>query len=182
MMRDCADGAMRDRLPDFVHETLSAREHAAVAAHVAACADCADEVALIRSVRAAYPVPAVDMSRVVASLPSAPGIARTMTPRWSAREWMIAAAASFVLIIGTTVIALRGDMRGGLPGTGKGAAVGTHRSSVRPAGFSVGGTSELSADQLRALLNEIDSVSVLPSTEPEPARRPQIFPQWEVIN
>jgi anti-sigma factor RsiW len=184
MMRDCVDGAMRDLLPDFVNETLPERERAIVAAHVATCADCAAEVELIRAARAAYPAPAVDVVRIVAAMPSRASVERRAPRAPGARRWLVAAAAAFVLLGGVTVLALRDAYRGGDRENGRSTAstaVNGHRG-VGTGGFSIGGTSELNTDQLRTLLNAIDSVSVLPSTEPESIRHPQTYQFGEVIN
>src|SRR5450759_5088733 len=98
MMRDCPDGAIRDLLPDFVHETLPAAERARVERHVAACADCTAEVELIRSARAAFVAiaPAVDVARIVASLPGAPSPSRRASA--SLAPWRVAAAFALVAL------------------------------------------------------------------------------------
>ena len=52
-MNDCSNAEIRDRLPDLLHERLDASARATVAAHVADCADCREELELLRDVRAA---------------------------------------------------------------------------------------------------------------------------------
>ncbi len=50
-MIDCPNGEMRDRLPDFVHDQLTASLRAEVSAHLAGCAACAAEVTLLHELR-----------------------------------------------------------------------------------------------------------------------------------
>ncbi|HVT38458.1 MAG TPA: zf-HC2 domain-containing protein [Gemmatimonadaceae bacterium] len=175
---------MRDLLPDFVNETLPERERAMVAGHVAACADCAAEIGLIRSARAAYPAPPVRVARIVAALPSAASIEHRRPRPPAPRRWLVAAAAAIVLVGGVTVLAHRDVGRGGDRGTLQSTAstAANGRRGIGSGGFTIGGESELNSDQLRSLLRAIDTVSVLPSTEPETSRHPQGNQLGEVIN
>ena len=192
MMRDCPDASMRDLLPDFVHETLPAGEDARVAAHLAACEDCAAEVALIRSVRAAgiAAAPAMDVPRIVASLPGA-GTAASGGGSGPGL-WRIAAAIALVALGSLSVVALRGVLDRGADGvrvpaprvavTGRpGPDAGPSAKQVqvtsrgrevaaapRVEGLSFGGgLSDLTDDQLRILLREIEALQAALSTEPE---------------
>jgi anti-sigma factor RsiW len=192
MMRDCPDGTIRDLLPDFVHETLSAAEHARMERHLAACVDCTAEVELIRSARAALAAltPAVDVSRIVASLPATP----TASLQRSARlpGWRMAAAVGLVALGGLSVVLLRGIFvrapggatvtaagvvatPGAVPDSGPvmrqppAAARGREVAVTRhEEGVSFGGgMSDLTDDQLKTLLREIDALPATPNTEPE---------------
>jgi hypothetical protein len=192
MMRDCPDGAIRDLLPDFVHETLPAAERVRVERHLAACADCTAEVELIRSARAAFVAiaPAVDVARIVASLPGAPVQSRRGIALPA--PWRIAAAFALVALGALSVAALRGMFGGMSPGAksavpgviatrGAGADSGRGAKQVvidprerevaatgREDGVSFGGgLSDLTDDQLKTLLREIDALPETPSTEPE---------------
>jgi hypothetical protein len=72
-MTECNDGDVRDLLPDFVAGTLVRARQDYVEAHVASCAECADEAALLRVVRSVRPRGVdIDVSRIVAALPSRP--------------------------------------------------------------------------------------------------------------
>jgi anti-sigma factor RsiW len=73
-MRDCENAEIRDLLPDHAHGALNGVERSRVEAHLAACESCRAELALLRAVRAAHPAPAVNVARIVASLPR-PGAA-----------------------------------------------------------------------------------------------------------
>src|SRR5687767_12125674 len=71
-MTECFDPGVRDHLPDLVHGRLDSVDTATMLAHVEACDVCAREVALLRDVRAAAPVPPrIDVNAVVAALPAA---------------------------------------------------------------------------------------------------------------
>src|SRR5208282_1963054 len=106
MMRDCPDGELRDLLPGYVHGTLPAAEVAAVAAHLETCADCAAEVGLIEAASRAFPIPAVDLARIVKALPAAPRGARHSL--FATPAGRVAAAIGIVAIGAFSVIALRG--------------------------------------------------------------------------
>jgi anti-sigma factor RsiW len=69
-MNDCASAEMRDALPDLIHGLLDEVRAAEVTAHVAACAECAADVALLRAIVASAPAaPAIDVERIVRALP-----------------------------------------------------------------------------------------------------------------
>jgi anti-sigma factor RsiW len=70
-MTDCPNGEMRDRLPDLLHGRLTPAEQEVVEAHVRGCADCRDELALLRSLSASLRrVPRVDVAAVAAAIPA----------------------------------------------------------------------------------------------------------------
>lgn len=72
-MTECQTPEMQDLLPDYVARSLDDVTMARVAAHLAVCHVCTDDVALLRTVRSLKPrTPAVDaatVSRIVAALP-----------------------------------------------------------------------------------------------------------------
>ncbi len=98
-MSECPRGEIRDRLPEYVHATLGAVERAAIDAHLATCAACPDEVALLRAMREAMTrrTPAVDLARIAAAAIAAPRIATT---RALPRLVWYAAAAAVLLAVG----------------------------------------------------------------------------------
>lgn len=98
-----------DLLPDWTAGRLDAVRSARVAAHVARCADCAGEVALLRALRWGRPEPSADFADRVARAVLAPAPStRTPVPPQRAivwrSAWRISAAAVLVLIVGTAVI------------------------------------------------------------------------------
>jgi hypothetical protein len=107
-MNDCVNAEMRDRLPDLVHDRLSAGDRTSVLAHVDACADCRDELQLLRDAKAMFArgVPRVDVAYVVGALPKAPAArtptrleparrTRTLARTWN--DWRVAAAVTLLI-------------------------------------------------------------------------------------
>lgn len=106
-MTDCPDGGMRDQLPAYVHGRLDEAARAAVAAHLATCADCAAEVALLQTARRVLDsaTPAVDVRRIVAALPAPPvaAIRKVVTTGKVWSTWRIAASVATIAIGGLSV-------------------------------------------------------------------------------
>jgi anti-sigma factor RsiW len=171
-MIDCQNGEMRDQLPDFVHEQLPAAARVAVAAHVATCAACAAEVALLRELRGAMRAgPKVDVARIVALLPAA----SRRGDRWAAGrvaqrrrfDWRVAAAIVALAAGGGAAAVLSGGRRGPdvpLPIAGNTSAVQQIATTVS-IDADLG---EASAVELQALLEDLEDFDGLPAGEPEP--------------
>lgn len=180
-MTDCPDGVIRDLLPQRVHGTLAAADAALVAQHLSSCAECRDEAALLEHVRdaLAYGVPRVDVAATVAALPTPRKDApKTAEPRWLvSRSWQYAAAAGLVLAVGGGIVWRRSPASEQvLVADSLGVVARPAKSTDAPAGTSArledgitfgGGLSDLSLNDLQALLGQIDSVRTLPSTDPE---------------
>ena len=197
-MNDCVNAEMRDQLPDLVHDRLSAADRASVLAHVEACADCRDELQLLRDAKAMFArgIPRVDVAYVVGGLPKAPA-ARTAARLEPARrtrtwnDWRVAAAVT-LLIAGGGSYAVMGSHKAGamvdtttasvpaLPAST--AAVAMVDSSVpsvdqlvvpdddQPAATSSldTGLGDLNEDQLNVLLKDMDNLRAVPASDPEP--------------
>lgn len=194
-MTDCPNAEMRDLLPDLLHERLDPSARAAVMAHVAKCAECRAELALMREARIAL---TSDMRIVdVAAIASAV-VARTSAPvvyelprqrraqRWI--DWRIAASIALVAVGAASFAAIRA--RQSAPArvepiapqvaldTPKATVVAKTPESVTPAMTptpaaaaelsAAGGVSDLSEDDLRALVDDLDSIAAEPATDPEP--------------
>lgn len=72
-MTECRSPELQDLLPDYVAESLDDVRTARVSSHVAECAWCADDLAVLRLVRESRPrVPVPDIARIVSALPQAP--------------------------------------------------------------------------------------------------------------
>jgi anti-sigma factor RsiW len=68
-MSECTSGELRDLLPELVNGRLEARRQRMVEAHVASCTVCADELALLRSLRPALARgPVIDTRRIAAAV------------------------------------------------------------------------------------------------------------------
>ena len=95
-MSECTNGELRDLLPELMHGTLDAETRRVVEAHVASCTECAEELALLRSLRAALePAPRVDVQRIAAAV-SAQTIHERARPR---APWRIALAAAALVAV-----------------------------------------------------------------------------------
>jgi hypothetical protein len=204
MMRDCADGNMRDLLPDYVHDALSAAERATVAAHLEGCADCAAEVGLISAATRAFPAGRVDVANILKALPAAPRRASQRT--FVSRGLRVAAAIALVAIGAYSVVVMQGKFNPAqrqvasvpLPPTGTPVTAAPMESVApavvppaptkspsasaargQPAISFGGGLSDLTDDQLDTLLGELDGLEALPSTEPETHITPILPPPAE---
>jgi anti-sigma factor RsiW len=108
-VNDCRNAEIRDQLPDLLHDRLSAGAREAVLAHLGDCAECRDELELIRAIHRVVMsgTPRIDVARVVSALPK-PGASvvsiRPSRSRWA--DWRIAAAITVVAIGGTSVALL----------------------------------------------------------------------------
>jgi anti-sigma factor RsiW len=108
-VNDCRNAEIRDQLPDLLHDRLNAGARAAVLAHVDGCAECREELELLRRVRQVVilSTPRIDTARIVSMLPK-PGASavvpiRPSRSRWA--DWRIAATIT-VLAVGGTSVAL----------------------------------------------------------------------------
>ena len=170
-MSDCPNGEIRDLLPDLVHGTLRGEARTRVEAHVAGCAECAAEVALLREARRVLQrAPALDVARVAEGVRRRVALrarpTRTFsTPRVAA--WRIAAGVVAVAA-GASWLATRSD-GGGRPQSG-GPTPQASAGPAEVAGLSVGGAlSDLSDSDLRALIDDVGALDAAPAPEPEPA-------------
>lgn len=178
-MTDCPDGLMRDLLPEYARGVLGADDAARVAGHLAACAMCRAELALLGRVQdgLSLGVPRMDVAAIVAALPRPQPSVRVMPRRWVSRHvWQYAAAAGLVLVAGGGIVWRRAPDREAVRVADSsrvavvpGAESTQSSASVLPAnGITFGGgLSDLSLNDLQALLGQMDSVRTLPSMDPE---------------
>ena len=65
-MNKCIDTEIQEMLPDLLHGSLDGHERQRVAAHLATCESCREDLDVIRTVKgAAVFAPAIDVDRVV---------------------------------------------------------------------------------------------------------------------
>lgn len=70
-MIECTNVDMQDQLPDLLAGMLSVEQREVVEAHIALCATCRAEFALLETVRRVRPAPpALDIAAIVAALPT----------------------------------------------------------------------------------------------------------------
>jgi hypothetical protein len=197
-MNDCVNAEVRDQLPDLLHERLEPAVHAAVMTHVEGCADCRAELELLRGVHLMLgkATPSVDVGRIVEALPRRrPARSRWMDWRIAAAAVLIVVGGASLTLIPRRGVQLRPDTTAvaakaeapiapssvAVPDQPASPRVDTQPSPVQQvaAGTSdvavdrgiemTGGLSELTEDELRLLLQEIDELEAVPLTEPEPA-------------
>lgn len=178
-MTDCPDGLMRDLLPEYAHGVLGSADAARMAEHLAACAMCRAELALLGRVQdgLALGVPRVDVAAIVAALPKAQPAMPVMPRRWVSRHvWQYAAAAGLVLVVGGGIVWRRSPDADAVrvADSSHVAVVAGAESTQSPASVQSengitfgGGLSDLSLNDLQSLLGQLDSVRTLPSADPE---------------
>jgi anti-sigma factor RsiW len=185
-MTDCPNGTVRDLLPEYAHGALERDEAARVAAHLADCAICREELALLEQIRDGLTrgAPQIDVAAIVRALPSSvlavgetPRL-RVLTPRrWVNRHvWQYAAAAGLILAAGSGIVwkfAPEGQPArladsSQVAATPAVDATPTSGSMGADDGITFGGgLSDLSVDDLQLLLGQMDSLRTLPSTDPQ---------------
>lgn len=179
-MTDCPNGEMRDLLPDLLHDRLVPAERAAVESHLASCAECRAELALLSELRGTLRgAPAVDVAAIVRALPA------PATRAWRPRhQWRIAAAIATLAIGGGSIAVVRHErvwrtVPVEVASSAPAAAIPvvTERSvdsvpATEPSRVAqatprrelavAGAVSDLSDRELAALLSDLESIQALP--------------------
>jgi anti-sigma factor RsiW len=176
-MTDCPNGEIRDLLPDLLHDRLAPDMRREVEAHVRGCADCQQELTLLRAMRSSLRrAPSPNVATIAAAIPAYAAPARRSWAGWRA------AAAIMILAAGGTSVAVlqRGDpvvavvrdsVAAPAPVTAMAAARGD--SSAQPVAatpeLALGNAavSDLNDSELSALLADLQSLEVVPSEEVE---------------
>jgi anti-sigma factor RsiW len=170
---ECNNTEIRDALPDLLHGRLDALNKSTMLAHVASCSECAAELAILRDARASAPLaPQIDIERIVAALPLS-GLAdgalarvqrRGSKPHALSHVWKVAAAA-IIAVSGLALLNQRDDVSAPV-------RVAQDTQSIQSATASplslVAGVQDLTDEQIRTLLAELDQIDSIPSAEPEP--------------
>jgi|SRR5438034_242490 len=195
-MNKCTDSEIQEMLPDLLDRALADDARQRVEAHLASCESCREEMEILRTVKsAAVFAPSIDVDRVVRQIPPykaiIPGIE---APAWHRPvQWLVAAAATLIIIVGGSMLATRHNARvehsvridtleprvvdnsnASLPP--KWAPVDSQQPIRRGAralarahalalAADVDGLSDRSLVQL---MNEMDRFDALPSAEPDP--------------
>ena len=192
-MTDCLNETMRDRLPELAHGGLSPADAAALRAHVAGCAACTADLAVLETSRLVLSAraPKVDVAAITRAVTGAPVLrverggpsaaaprasAAPRTPVWRSRQFL-AAAASLLIVASLTIPALgRGEPDAVAPVGGDTVRAVVADTPAVPAGPSSLAVSEglvdLSSDDLSILLAELDRVEATVNAEPSTLRQP----------
>lgn len=155
-MTECLNEEMCDLLPMLAHGSLEAPAAMLVRAHVSSCAACHAELEVIaraaRMLDAA--TPALDLAAIVAALPA-------RRARWVPRQY-IAAAASVLIVASLASPFIK-------------RAIDGPKASASSVSLTVeGGLSDLSDDDLTALLAELELFEATVLVEPTVLRSPII--------
>ncbi|MEO6446066.1 MAG: zf-HC2 domain-containing protein [Gemmatimonadaceae bacterium] len=187
-MSDCLNIEMREMLPDLLHGSLDEPTRRGVEQHVAQCAECEAELALLTEARralSAVPVRAVDIAAIARALPR-PAVRQPARARVSPGMLRLAAAVTFVSLGGISVAVARsyfGEREtlavdpvsqpalppGGVPSS-PAAPAGPETPTTAMVVHSVSGTagiSDLHDSELESLMRELESLEAAPSAEPE---------------
>ena len=184
-MNECVDREIREMLPDLLHRTLRSEDRERVELHVATCATCRDDLAVLRTVKeAAVFAPAIDVGQIVSRIPPyTPIIPEIRAPaRSRITQWLVAAAAAVLVVAGGSVVlnrnseptnpVARGIHADSNAGTGSAQvdAGGISPGSGAPAHtFALAGdVASLSDGDLVQLMSEMDNFDALPAAEPDP--------------
>lgn len=192
-MTECTNLEWRDQLPEYVRGALTGPALVAMERHLAECASCRAELAVVRNAHAILSVtPRVDASRIAAAVVRSATTRRDATRAvaqarrrraWasapSRRMWL--AAASLVAVAGAAVLATRSD-RPSLPavvvqgdeptrpaprGTAPSAPAQPAARPARGNELSVGGgLTDLADAELESLLRELDGLDAQFEVEP----------------
>jgi hypothetical protein len=184
-MTECPNGEVRDLLPDLMHDRLAPDVRRDVDAHVRTCADCQQELALLRSMRSTLPrVPAVDVAAIAAAIPAyrAPARRAWVGRRAAAAILILAAGGTSVAVLGrggeVTVDSLRADgspivalaptiVQAESASPGAPAASVAAVSAPRELAMANGAISDLDDGELSALLKDLETLEMLPSADVE---------------
>jgi hypothetical protein len=185
-MGNCANAAMKDLLPDLLHDRLPAAVRVEVEAHVSVCDDCGAELLILRQVVAVSATPRIDASRIVAALPRyrAPS-----TWQRAMHSTQLRVAAAIVLLAGGAAVLSNVMTRNEKPDSARiiartpatvdssvavvpvvGSSAAAATPSVRHVSteLALGETlHDLSDTELRALLDEMGNLEAVTPTETE---------------
>ena len=195
-MNDCVSGDIRDVLPELVSGTLPAADLARVQDHIRACADCAAEVELLRTARAAMRLaPTMNTTRIAAGV-QASTAQRLAARRIPARVARMASVSLIVVLGAIGLWASRDTPREASPvavqpsagGAGISAAPGVAGAveepwpAQGPTQLALGGDmSQLDDDELLALMAELPGLEAIPGEEPASITIEPVMPVQEEL-
>jgi hypothetical protein len=191
-MNKCIERDIQEMLPDLLHGTLAGDARARAEAHLAGCAECSEDLEVLRTVKtAAVFAPSIDIDRVVRQIP--PYTPLVTVPGRPARtrvvSWLVAASLALVVASGGSLLLQQrvnpprsiprgvGASRVALGG-GKATSKSTDRVTpstpgpavaARPHALALANDVEgLSDGDLRQLMSDMGRFDALPAPEPEP--------------
>ena len=179
-MNDCTNLDIRDLLPDLARGALTGSSLAAVQQHLATCASCRAELALVRNAQAVLSVtPSVDAARIAA-------VVRSRAVRRIPRQRLWLAAASVAAIAAAAAMAISLVREPGAPDLAPPIAQveepivetpsptppepvrSPTRQGARAELVVGGGLSDLADADLESLLRALDGLDAQLDVEPAP--------------
>lgn len=160
-MSECMEREIRDMLPDVLHGTVGTADRARIEAHLANCANCREELDVLRAVQsAAVFAPTIDVPGIVRRIPPygilVPAVERPV--RSPVLKWLVAAGLGLAVIGGGSALLTDRD-----PVEQQRVAVAAPASL-----FLASGLDDLSDRGLVQLMSEMNTFDALPANEPEP--------------
>jgi anti-sigma factor RsiW len=193
-MNKCTEPDMKELLPDLLHGRLDADARARVEAHVASCAECDEELDVLRTVKsAAVFIPAIDVDRVVRQIPPYRAIVPGAQAPARSRvvSWLVAASLLVVVLGGGSLlmihrqpaigpvattdhsvppvgVATQSEKAGGVASHVPANGTGLSGKPTKHALALASGVDGLSDNNLRQLMDDLNKFDALPATEPGP--------------
>lgn len=189
-MNDCTNLEIQEMLPDLLHGSLAAADKTRLEKHVAGCAECAEELRVLSTVKsAAVFAPEIDAARIAQNIPPYRLILPATQQPVRSRMWLTAAAAIVLATVGGLLtlqnsagtpgaaVASVDSSRQVVPSVANPGPVERASVNVASAGSSVanGHALALAADvdglsdgSLVQLMDEMAAFDGLPAAEPEP--------------
>ena len=170
-MGDCDNVMIRELLPDYAAGTLETDARSRVDAHLASCALCRDELALLATARRALqPSVSIDTARIARGVvaATATGQGRRVPGRGRATRWPAVRLAASVALAAAGLATFGVWQKGRITHESDTlAAVTMPALTARAAALApVGGLAELNENQLNTLLDDIASFEAAPAAEP----------------
>ena len=181
-MTDCSNVEVREQLPDLVSGMLSREATGRVEEHVSNCADCAYELAILRTVYSARPkAGSIDVASIVAALPRPADVTRNRRNMgW--QRWRVAAALATIVLGGVSWQFVRygflspnakphGDSALQVASDSLGSKFDTsllaiNSDDARQVTVSFGGLGDYTDEELQQILDRLENWDGAPSTEP----------------
>lgn len=167
-MGDCDNVTIRELLPDYAAGTLDRDARSRVAAHVAGCALCRDELALLAMARRALqPAMSIDTARIARGVVAATvtGQRRHAPSRVRATRWSAVRLAASIALAAAG-LATFGVWQKGRVTNDPDTLAAVTMPAVAAALAPLGGLAELDENQLNTLLDDIASLEAAPAAEP----------------
>jgi anti-sigma factor RsiW len=171
-MTDCPNADVRDLLPDLLHGRLTTAEREVVESHVRGCADCREELTLLRAMSATLQRgPRVDVAAVASAIPVYRAPVRRSWGGWRAAAAIVALAAG-----GTSVAVMQRDAGPGADSLGTPQVVAEAPNTAvmaraaapsRELALGSAAVGDLDDGELLVLLQDLQSLEVLPSADVE---------------